>query len=123
MSWISEEILSSIDEKIMLDVEISVIQNKILKAENENKEGFKQYLEKILKSLLNQRIELVQFHKKNGVKISEPKRVSDMFIEYYYSVKYSGGYRDGYKRYWDKGIQFRLKQKMKGYFMGMQLSV
>lgn len=116
MTFLPEEYREAIDDKIMLDVEISVLQNMIQKAENEGKDSYKNYLEQILKSSLNKRMELGKYLKKNGIKISEPKRTCDMFIEYYYSININGGYKDGYSRYWDKGIKFRLQKRLNKYF-------
>lgn len=116
MTFLPEEYREAIDDKIMLDVEISVLQNMIQKAENEGKDSYKNYLEQILKSSINKRMELGKYLKENGIKISEPKRTCDMFIEYYYSIHINGGYKDGYSRYWDKGIKFRLQKRLNKYF-------
>jgi hypothetical protein len=113
---ISEELLNQIDERIYLDLEIYSLTRRMNKADNE---GFKNHLDNIINDLIKQRRELNTFLIKNGVKIYDVVEDDDKeFVEYPYSVKVDGGYKQGTMRYWRHALRFKLKNRMSKYFGG-----
>jgi hypothetical protein len=41
-----------------------------------------------------------------------------MFVEYPYSQKVNGGYKEGSQRFWKAAVKYQLKQRMGKYFGG-----
>jgi hypothetical protein len=113
---ISNELLNAIDERIYLDLEIHIMTKKMNESDNE---GFKNYLGKIINDLIKQRRELNTHLIKEGVKIYDVVEDDDKeFVEYPYSVKVNGGFKQGTMRYWRHALRFKLKNRMNKYFGG-----
>lgn len=113
---VSEELLNAIDDKIYLDLEINVLNSKLHKAEQAGNKGFAEYLNKLILKVTNERRNQNQFLRDNGVKIYDVIQVDDYFVEYPYSQKIAGGYKEGTMRYWKSAIKFNLKKRMSKYF-------
>lgn len=114
---VSEELSIAIDKKIMLDIEIHYLNQKLEQAEKDNNDGFANYIEKILKEQLKKRFELRKFLTDNGVKIDKPERSRNNFsVSYHYSIKVNGGYKEGTNSYTIHWIKSRLKNKINQYF-------
>jgi hypothetical protein len=113
---ISEELLDAINERIYLDLEIGVLTKKLNESDNE---GFTKYLDQILSTVIKKRKETNDYLTQNGVKIYEAVVDDDKeFLEYPYSVKVNGGFKQGTMRYWRAAIRFQLKKRMGNYFGG-----
>lgn len=118
---ISEELMDLIEEKIYLDMEVHMYNNRILKAEKENKNQYRDYLEQILKAILIKRVEVSKQLRDNGIKIFEAEKWHDgvddeMFVQHKYYQKVNGGFKEGIFRMWRAGIKLKLKKRMNGYF-------
>ena len=114
---ISSELLKAINERIHLDLLLHILNKKFIKAENEGNDGFAKYLDKIIKDVSRQRKEVNDYLRQNGVKIFDPEKVDDMFIQYRYYQKVNGGYKEGVQRYWRDAIKFQLKKRLSKYFV------
>jgi hypothetical protein len=112
---ISDELLIQINERIFLDLEIYALTNKMNKSDNE---GFINYLDGIINGLIKQRKAVNKFLTDNGIKIHDVVEIDDMFIEYPYSQKIMGGYKEGTQRFWRDAVKYKLKQRMSKYFGG-----
>lgn len=116
---IPDELMNAINERIYLDLMLHVVNNKLIKAIQEDNQGFQNHLDKIYKEIKIEQMEISKYLKANGVKLYEVKKDSDgEFVEYPYSVKVSGGYKEGALRYWRHAIRFELKKRMSKYFGG-----
>jgi hypothetical protein len=119
-----DELFKAIDEKIYIDLEIHIINKKLLEAEEQGKEGFAKHLNQILTKLTQQRRTVNDYLRKNGIKVQEAVNYYDVqgedsiFVDYYYSQKVDGGYKEGTMRYWKSALTLKLKKRMKDYFAG-----
>lgn len=108
---ISDELENSINEKIMLDLEIHVINRKLVDAERTGSSSLS-----ILTALYQARhkllAELNQYLRKEQVKVESPVRRNDIFIDYHFSVKVDGGYKRGTLSYWDIVLKQRTQQRI-----------
>jgi hypothetical protein len=112
---ISDELLNGVNERIYLDLEIHMLTNRMNKSNNE---GFKQYIDGLISNLIKQRKQVNDYLVQNGIKIYEVKEIDDMFIEYPYSQKISGGYKEGTQRFWKDAVKLQLKRRLGKYFEG-----
>jgi hypothetical protein len=112
---ISDVLLNAINKRIYLDLEIHMLTNRMNKSDNE---GFKQYIDKLMSNIIKQRKQVNDYLIQNGVKIYDVKEIDDMFIEYPYSQKINGGYKEGTQRFWKDAVKLQLKRRMAKYFRG-----
>jgi hypothetical protein len=112
---ISDELLNAINERIYLDLEIHMLTGRMNKSDNE---GFKQYVDGLISNLIKQRKQTNDYLNENGIKIYDVREIDDMFIEYPYSQKVNGGYKEGAQRFWKDAIKLQLKRRMASYFRG-----
>ena len=112
---ISDELLNAINERIYIDLEIHLLTSRMNKSDNE---GFNQYVDGLITSLIKQRKQTNDYLKENGVKIYEVREIDDLFIEYPYIQKVNGGYKEGTQRFWKDAVKYQLKQRMSSYFRG-----
>jgi hypothetical protein len=113
---ISDELLDKIEERIYLDIEIHLYNSKLEKAEKEGNTTLSLFFEQVVKQVTIQRKEVNDFLKRNGIKIYEVVEVNPDFIEYPYSQKVMGGYKEGTMRFWKFAIKLQLKRRMSKYF-------
>ncbi|MED3792499.1 hypothetical protein P4571_08580 [Niallia alba] len=115
---ISEELESAIHDKIIIDLTINYLENRIVKSQKEKKINYAKHLEYIRKLIINERINISKFLKDNGVKIYDPIPDDDgIFVQYDYSVKVNGGYKEGYNRYWRAALKNHIRAKLDPYFV------
>jgi len=115
---ISEDLENAIHEKIIIDLTINYLENRIVKSQKENKIGYAKHLEYIRKLIINERINISKFLKDNGVKIYDPIPDDDgIFVQYDFSVKVNGGYKEGYNRYWRAALKNHIRTKLEPYFV------
>lgn len=100
---IPRELEKAINEKIMLDLQIHVLNQKM-------KKGMK--LDSLLKDRLNQLREVNSYLRKQGVKVAPPKRRDEIFIDYYFSQYINGGYKEGILSYWDIVLKQRTEKRL-----------
>jgi hypothetical protein len=112
---ISDELLNAINERIYLDLEIHMLTSRMNKSDNE---GFKQYVDGLISNLIKQRKQTNDYLNENGIKIYDVREIDDMFVEYPYSQKVNGGYKEGSQRFWKAAVKYQLKQRMGKYFGG-----
>lgn len=121
---LSDQLFEIMEEKIYVDLELHVLQKRLIKAEEEDKKGFVEHLNKIILKLLQDRKMLNLQLRDNGIKLHEAVDYYDIeggdsiFVDYYYSQKVNGGYKEGTLRFWKAGIKLKLKKRMKDYFVG-----
>ncbi|QJT70391.1 hypothetical protein [Microcystis phage MaeS] len=119
---LSDELFKAIDEKIYIDLEIHILNKKLIKAEEDKKEGFVKHLNQIITRLSQQRRSVNDYLRQNGIKVQEAVNFYDIqgqdsiFVDYYYSQKVDGGYKEGTMRYWKDAMKLKLKNRMKDYF-------
>lgn len=114
---ISDELIKAINEKIYLDLELHILQKKLVEANKQGKTGFAEYLNKIILKVTSQRRANNEYLRKHGVKVGEPEELDDMFVRYYYSVQSDlGGYKEGYEQFWRAAIKMNLRRRMSKYF-------
>jgi hypothetical protein len=113
---ISDELLDQIEERIYLDIEIHMYNSKLEKANKEGNKTLATFYERIVKETTVQRKEVNDFLKQNGIKIYDVVEVNPDFIEYPYSQKVNGGYKEGQMRFWKAAIKYKLKKRMSKYF-------
>lgn len=102
---IPEELEKAIHEKIMLDLEIHVLNKKIAKGMD---------LDDLLKDRMKKLKDINDYLRKNQVKVDPPKRRGEIFIDYYYSQHVNGGYKEGILSYWDIVLKQRTEQRLNG---------
>lgn len=115
---LSDELLNTINERIYLDLELNVINSKLIQAEKDGKEGFTNHLHKLYSNVSKQRKEINAYLKENGVKIHEVEVLDDMFVRYKYHQRLHGGFKEGDQMYWKAGMKLELKRRMSKYFGG-----
>lgn len=116
---ISDDLIKAINEKIYLDLELHILQKKLIEAESQGKTGFAEYLNKLILKVTSERRVNNNYLHKYGVKVREPEELDDMFVRYYYSVQSDlGGYKEGYEQFWKSAMTFNLKKRMSKYFKG-----
>ncbi|WP_080845685.1 hypothetical protein [Cytobacillus gottheilii] len=119
---ISDELLNAIDEKIFIDLEINALNSKLHKAEKEGNKGFAEHLNQIILKVINDRKNINEYLKKQGVKVFEPEHFYDregedpIFVDYRYYQRINGGYKEGVQRYWISGIKYKLKTRLNKHF-------
>lgn len=113
---IPNELLNAIDDKIYLDLEINVLNSRLHKAEQEGNEGFAEFLNKLILKVITERRNVNQYLRDNGVTVYEVVEIDEYFVEYPYSQKLNGGYKEGRQRYWRSAIKLNLKKRMSKYF-------
>ncbi|MED4883100.1 hypothetical protein P9764_03930 [Bacillus smithii] len=101
-----------------MDLEIHVLNRKFIKAEQEGKSGFANYVNELIKDVTRKRKEINAYLNKNGVKIFEPEQVDDMFVQYRYYQRINGGFKEGIQKYWKAALKLGLKKRMSKYFIG-----
>jgi hypothetical protein len=107
---IPEELEKLIDEKIFLDLEFQILNNKLQKAIKENNKNKIIFFESEIK-LKNSEIKKVNDElRKHNVKIQKPIS-DDMFVQYNFSIKTNGGYKQDYFRYWKDAMKLKLKRR------------
>jgi hypothetical protein len=111
-----EEWFDIMDEKIYLDLEVHVMNNKLVQAEKENKTGFAEFLNKVVSELNVKLADVNNQLRELNIKISPVERLDDMFVEYYYSCKINGGFKEGTLRYWDAAIKMKLGKRVNAHF-------
>ncbi|MFS0657516.1 hypothetical protein AB1L07_02660 [Niallia alba] len=115
---ISEELESAIHDKIIIDLAINYLENRIVKSQKEKKIGYAKHLEYIRKEVVSERININKYLRDNGVKIYDPIPDEDkIFVQYDYSVKVKGGYKEGYNRYWRAALKNHIRTKLEPYFV------
>ena len=115
---ISEELENAIHDKIIIDLTINYLENRIVKSQKEKKIGYTKHLEYIRKLIINERININKYLRNNGVKIFDPIPDEDrIFVQYDFSVKVNGGYKEGYNRYWRDALKLHIKNKLAPYFV------
>jgi hypothetical protein len=112
---LTDELLNAINERIYLDLEIHYLTSRMNKADNE---GFKQYVDGLISNLIKQRKQTNDYLNENGIKIYDVREIDDMFVEYPYSQKVNGGYKEGTQRFWKDAVKLQLKRRMASYFRG-----
>lgn len=116
---ISDELLEAINEAIYLDLELHIIEKRMMDAEKKGNEGFAEHLNVLFFKVSSKRKANKQYLKDNGITVYDPVKVDEFFVEYPYSQKVSdGGYKEGTNRYWRSAMTFNLKKRMNGYFKG-----
>ncbi len=116
---ISDDLLKAINEKIYLDLELHILQKKLTEANDQVKEGFAEYLNRLIFKVISERRVNNNYLHKHGVKVGEPEELDNMFVRYYYSVQSDlGGFKEGYEQFWKSAMKFNLKKRMSKYFKG-----
>lgn len=114
---ISEELMNAINDRIYLDLELHVLNNRLFKAEREGKEGFAEYLNKLILDVSLKRKATNECLRSNGVKIHDVIEDEDAeFVTYPYHQKINGGFKEGEMRYWRSALKLGLKKRMSEYF-------
>lgn len=115
---ISEELINAIDDKIYIDLQIHVLNKKLIKAEQEGNVGFAKHISNVITEVTQQRKQVNDYLRQNNVKVFDAEEVDDMFVEYKFYQKVEGGYKEGNQRYWKAALKYSLKRRMKKYFAG-----
>lgn len=102
---IPAELEKAIHEKIMLDLEIHVLNRKIRKG---------MQLDSLLADRMKKLKDANEYLRKHQVKVHEPKRRNDIFIDYYFNQHVNGGYKEGILSYWDVVLKQRTEQRLNG---------
>lgn len=114
---ISEELMDMIHERIMLDLEIQILEKKL--SESVSK-GYSQYLDNLILTVGKHRQKVNSELHKQGVKIFDRVEDDDKeFVEYPYHVRVNGGYKQGTMRYWRHAIRMHLNKRMSKYKGGL----
>jgi flagellar biosynthesis GTPase FlhF len=113
---LSDELMDQIEERIYLDIEIHMFSSKFEKANKEGNQSLATFFERVVKETTNQRKEVNDFLKQNGIKIYDVVEVNPDFVEYPYSQKINGGYKEGTMRFWRAAIKLKLKRRISKYF-------
>lgn len=115
---VPDEIIELIDEKITLDLEIHMLNTRYTKAEKSGKTGFATYLDGIIKEKTKQRHDLGVVMRDKGIKVFEPvsKEGDFEFVQYPYTVKSEGGFKEGEMYYWRAALKLKLKKRTAQYF-------
>lgn len=115
---ISDELLDMINEKIYVSLEIHVLNKRLISSDEKGTKGFSKHLESVIKEKNSELKKVNDFLRANGIKVGEAERIDDFFIEYYYSCKVDGGFKEGTMRYWESAIKYNLKKRLNKYFTG-----
>ncbi|WP_338472729.1 hypothetical protein R4Z10_08360 [Niallia sp. XMNu-256] len=108
---IPKELEDLIDEKIYLDLEIHILNTKLNKL-NEKKDNDRiTFFEKKLGDKFKERKKVNDQLRKEKVTIYSPIN-DDMFVQYDFSIKTNGGYKEGNFRYWKSAIKYKLNQRL-----------
>lgn len=102
---IPKELENIINEKIMLDLEIHVLNEKMKKGERH---------ESLLKDRMLKLKQANDYLRKHHIKVQQPVRRDEVFIDYYYSQQINGGYKEGIMSYWDIVLKQRTKRRLNG---------
>jgi hypothetical protein len=121
---IPDELMEAINEAIYLDLELHIIEKRMMEAEKKGNKGFAEHLNVLFFKVSSKRKVNKQYLKDNGVKIFDPVDFNDIenekaiFVDYHYSQSINGGYKEGIQRYWKDALRLNLKKRMNGYFKG-----
>lgn len=116
---ISDELLNAIDERVYLDLDIHILTKRMNDAEKAGNKGFTIHINNLITEVIKQRKSVNDYLLKNNVKIYDVVEDEDKeFVEYPYSVKVEGGYKQGTMRYWRHALRYKLKIRMSNYFGG-----
>jgi hypothetical protein len=109
---ISDEWLDMINEKIYLGLEIHVLNKRLISSGNINQKQ----LETVIKMKNNELKQVNSFLNKHKIKVGEVEKLDSMFVQYYYSIKVDGGYKEGYQKYWRDAMKLNLKKRLSKHF-------
>ncbi|MDX8359839.1 hypothetical protein [Cytobacillus sp. IB215316] len=110
---ISEDLLDIIVEKIYLDLEIHILEKKLIDAGNQRKdEDYVKYMKQVVSSVRKKRKEIGLVLKENNVKVYEVVELDDMFVQYPYAQKTIGASFEGAQRFWKAALKYRLTRRI-----------
>lgn len=100
---ISDELENAIQEKIMLDLEVHVLERKLNKGAP------------VEDLLVDRRARLKEYNailRKEQVKVLPPVRRNEIFIDYSFSQKVDGGFKEGVMSFWDIVLKQRTQKRL-----------
>jgi hypothetical protein len=108
---IPRELEDFINEKIYLDLEVHILSKRLNQSTNDKNEQLIIYFEKRLVEKFKELKKVNDLLRKENVKISKPVS-DDIFVQYDFSVKTNGGYKEGNFRYWKDAIKYKLNKRL-----------
>jgi hypothetical protein len=113
---ISDLWFNKMEEKIYVDLELHILNNKLTKSKENKQSKLVKQMENLIKQKNNEKRDLNQFLRDNKIKIEKAIRVDDMFVRYHYYCKVEAGYKEGYLQFWDSAMKYKLKKRLNKYF-------
>lgn len=114
---ISTEWLDMIEEKIYVDLELIWLNKRLISSEKNDTKGYTKHLESIIKEKIQARIEVSNFLRRNNIKVGDPIPEDELFVEYHYSCKVDGGFKEGVMKFWKAAIKYKMKKRLGKYFI------
>lgn len=100
---IPQEFEDAIHDYIIIQMMIEVLDKKLA-------DGMK--VEKVIDKLLKNHAKIKSFMRKHNIKVYEPKVIDEEFVEYTYSIKTNGGYKEGNNRYWRHALRMHMNKRL-----------
>lgn len=100
---IPREFDDAIHDYIILGLLVETLEKKQRKGEN---------VETVLDQVMKEHIKVKTYMRKNGIKVHEGEIVNEEFVEFGYTVKVLGGYKEGNNRYWRAAIRRHMNKRL-----------
>ena len=93
----------AIYDYIIIGLLLETLENKQRKGEN---------VEKAIDHVINELSKVKSYMRKHGIKVHEGEIVNVEFLEFPYTVKVEGGYKEGKNRYWRAAIKMQMNKRL-----------
>lgn len=100
---IPQQYEDAIHDYIIIGLLLETMENKQRKGEN---------VDKVIDHLIKVLSKVKSYMRKHGIKVHEGEIVNVDFIEFPYTVKVEGGYKEGKNRYWRAAIKMQMNKRL-----------
>ena len=78
----------------------------------EKKQSKGEPVEKVIDLVISELGKVKKYMRKHGIKVHEGEFVNEEFVEFPYTVKVEGGYKEGSNRYWRAAIRMQMNKRL-----------
>ena len=78
----------------------------------EKKQSKGEPVEKVIDLVILELGKVKKYMRKHGIKVHEGEIVNEEFVEFPYTVKVEGGYKEGSNRYWRAAIRMQMNKRL-----------
>ena len=98
-----QEFEDAIHDYIIIGLLVETLENKQRKGEN---------VDQVHEVVMKEHIKVKGYMRMNGITVHEGESVNEEFLEFPYTVKVKGGYKEGNNRYWRAAIRMQMNKRL-----------